>query len=340
MMLVSESRHYQYYKISKGVFAAIARDEGGAFANSGIIDLGDITLIFDTAMTPTAANDLVATARRLTNRHHIDYVINSHYHRDHVRGNMVFSAETVIISNRETRRLLSSKGRDQLRNDIEQIPGRLHELERRYAREFQIFELCERADILRLLGWHRAALETLSRQKIRLPDITFDRRMAINGDKRRAVLIAVDRAHTASDTILYLPEENIAFVGDLVAHQRHFWVGELEATALEEALNFIESMQLETIVPAHGEILHHVPSDIMLNYQQHLFQMTQNATQQGVPKEEFIKSPCPEPFTHWQMKLILYKLNLEALYNACVPSKVDVPDTLAETSTTTEVDES
>ncbi len=333
-MSIIESRHYHYHAISEGVFAAIAREGGGAFANSGIVDLGDQTLIFDTAITPTAAHDLVSAAKALTGRTRIDYVINSHYHRDHVRGNMVFAPETLIISNRETRNLLNSQGRQQLKSDLETVPGRLHELDRHYLRAYHYLPDCEQSDLQLMIGWHRAALDTLSRLKIRLPDITFDRRMVINGSRQRAVLIAVDGAHTTSDTLLYLPNCDVAFTGDLVAHQRHFWLGELSATALEDTLAFIETLGLKVVLPGHGPVLDHVPTAMILNYYQHLKGMVSQAAQSGISKDDFVTTPCPQAFANWHMKLVLYELNLGALYAACVRP----PDPLTDTPLTEETD--
>ena len=34
------SRHFNLEKVSEGIYAAIAKDGGGAFGNAGLIDLG------------------------------------------------------------------------------------------------------------------------------------------------------------------------------------------------------------------------------------------------------------------------------------------------------------
>ena len=49
------SAHFELKQLAEGVYAAIAVAGGGARSNAGIIDLGDHTLIFDTFLTPTAA---------------------------------------------------------------------------------------------------------------------------------------------------------------------------------------------------------------------------------------------------------------------------------------------
>jgi cyclase len=83
--------------LADGVYAAIHIDGGAAIGNAGIVDLGDRTLIYDTFLTPQAAEDLRIAAEALTGRP-IDAVLNSHWHNDHIWGNQVFSANTEIIS--------------------------------------------------------------------------------------------------------------------------------------------------------------------------------------------------------------------------------------------------
>jgi glyoxylase-like metal-dependent hydrolase (beta-lactamase superfamily II) len=99
-----DSKHFRLQQLADGVYAAIHIDGGAAIGNAGIVDLGDRTLIYDTFLTPQAAEDLRTAAEALTGRP-IDAVINSHWHNDHIWGNQVFGANTEIISTEETRRL-------------------------------------------------------------------------------------------------------------------------------------------------------------------------------------------------------------------------------------------
>ncbi len=99
------SEHFEIQKLAEGVYAAIAKEFGAAFSNSGIIDLGDLTLVFDTFETPKAAEDLRAAAQSLTGRLP-DYVINSHNHADHWFGNQAFAGQATIISTHKTRDLM------------------------------------------------------------------------------------------------------------------------------------------------------------------------------------------------------------------------------------------
>src|SRR5438270_10832420 len=80
------SKHFRINELAEGVYAAISTNEGSAVGNAGIVDLGDQTLVFDTFMTPMAAQDLRAAAESLTGNS-IAYAFNSHWHNDHIPAN-------------------------------------------------------------------------------------------------------------------------------------------------------------------------------------------------------------------------------------------------------------
>src|SRR5512146_221696 len=105
------SEHYTLDQLADGVYAVIAKDGGSAICNAGLVDLGGSTLVIDTFLTPTAAEDLRADAQRLTGRIPRQ-VFNTHYHNDHIWGNQVFLPEADLISSRETRALIETAGKE------------------------------------------------------------------------------------------------------------------------------------------------------------------------------------------------------------------------------------
>lgn len=52
------SRHFELERVAEGVYAAIATPGAGALGNAAIVDLGGRTLVFDTFMTPQAAQEV------------------------------------------------------------------------------------------------------------------------------------------------------------------------------------------------------------------------------------------------------------------------------------------
>jgi cyclase len=107
-----ESSFFRIEPLVEGVYAAIAADEDGAPGNAGIVNLGGETLIFDTFLIPQEAQDLRAAAEHLTHLP-VGWVVNSHWHGDHVSGNHVFAPSAAIISTSKTRQLMAKDATDQ-----------------------------------------------------------------------------------------------------------------------------------------------------------------------------------------------------------------------------------
>lgn len=319
MSKLIESRHYRFRQLASGVLAAIAIDGGGAFANSGIVDLGDKTIVYDTSITPAAAVDLVRAAQSLTGRSTIDYVVNSHYHKDHVRGNTVFSPDTHIVGTRTTRDLLIARGKQQIKRDADTIYGAIQRTDRKIVEAYDRLSKSQQKDLQFAAGWQRAVYESLHKLRLRYPDITFDRRIVINGSKRRAVLVNLEDAHTPSDVVLFLPEDHAAFVGDLSMPRRHRWLGESSIAAYEEAVSFLKALGLVQIVPGHGDVPRNPDLDHELQYAIDVTAMVRTAVDNGATRAEVAALPCPHTYAEWRFHDMLYPLNLDALYDRFCP---------------------
>ena len=87
-------------KIGDGVYAALGDDGGPAGSNAGFIVGRNGVVVVDTFTAVAPAKDLLAEIRKVTNLP-IRYVINTHYHLDHVGGNAVFAeAGATIVAQR------------------------------------------------------------------------------------------------------------------------------------------------------------------------------------------------------------------------------------------------
>ena len=63
------------------------------------------------------------------------------------------------------------------------------------------------------------------------------------------------RGHTAGDTIVYLPSEKILASGDLLVHPVPYLFGDISVDHAN-TLQLMAQLDVETIVPGHGEVLH------------------------------------------------------------------------------------
>ncbi|MFJ8529160.1 MBL fold metallo-hydrolase [Bacillus sp. NPDC094106] len=124
------SEHFEVEKLEDGIYVAIAKEGGGSLANAGFIDMGNQTIIFDTFQTQQAAVDLKKVAEEIT-RHSISWVINSHWHGDHIRGNQVFESCNIISSHKTYEQMaeIHPSRIDKQKQDIEGLHKYIHSLQ-------------------------------------------------------------------------------------------------------------------------------------------------------------------------------------------------------------------
>ena len=99
--------HAELVEAGPGVRAAIAIPGRGAVGNAAIVDLDESTLVVDTHVTPAAARELRTQADS------VRWVLNTHWHADHVLGNGEFPDATIISTTR-TRELMATVGAERL----------------------------------------------------------------------------------------------------------------------------------------------------------------------------------------------------------------------------------
>jgi cyclase len=113
---IYSSVNFKLVELAEGVYGCIHQIGGKAICNAGVIDNGKETLIFDTFLSPGVAQELVEVIDGL-GLSPIKYVVNSHCHNDHIRGNQVFSPEAKIISTSRTAELIKEREPVEIENE-------------------------------------------------------------------------------------------------------------------------------------------------------------------------------------------------------------------------------
>ena len=304
------SRHFQIEQLADGVYAAISIDGTGSMSNAGIVDLGDTTLIFDTFATPQAAQDLRNAAGQLTG-HPIRYVINSHKHGDHVWGNQVLRQDGCIIATATTRADMLKHADENneafqrdLENDIREMEAKHAKEEDENKRRSQANEIATRREIL-------TALPAFKRV---MPDLTFERQLTLYGSHRAVELLTYGGGHTASDAFLYLPDDRILFMGDLLFVRTHPWMGDGNPEEWRQILQRVEQLNFALAVPGHGPL--GAREDMVLNrhYITSIVALAEKCMSKSETLEEATKAKMPAPFDSWEGSEV-FDWNLEFLYS-------------------------
>jgi len=299
------SNHFQLQQLADGVYVAI-----NILGNAGIVDLGGRTLVFDSLFMPQAAEDLRAAAEMLIGRP-IDAVINSHWHYDHMWGNQVFSASTDIISTDETRRLIiAKKGIDDYDSFM---PIAEQKLESLLAR-FQAAESeADRRQLTPFIDDYRSIVEAKPILQIRAPNLTFDQRLAFYGPDRSAELIPFVKGHTESDAVLFLPQEGIAFMSDLLFIDAHPYLGDGDPDCLRHILDKVSDLAPKILVPGHGPVGGPDSLQLLKQYIDTLNGLAHIMIADEKPEEMINEMAIPEPFDDW-LFAAFFKYNMHLLY--------------------------
>jgi cyclase len=244
-----------------GVYALLAnpipRD------NSGLIVGSQAALLVDAGINGAVAGQLQALAKKLTDKP-LKYLVNTNYHGDHTFGNYAFPESVEIVAHRLTAESMA---------DLE------------YEKKIRS----------RNLFGHEAAIADVTYW--RKPDRVFDDRLDIDLGGRIVQLRHFGPGNTPGDTIVYLPEERVAWTGNFVSNQR------IIPMLLEiSPLKYIETLarckaaiDVHTIIPGHGPLGKPVAFDRTMHYLWALYQDVQAAFNAGLSADAAVDAVALRP---------------------------------------------
>jgi cyclase len=290
------SKHFRLQQLTDGVYAAIHIEGGAAISNAGIVDLGDRTLVYDAFMAPQAAQDLRAAAEALTGRP-IDAVIDSHWHNDHIWGNQVFGKDTDIISTEETRRLIiATRGHGAYDAFMANAEANLQAT--RAALQATQDE-GQRHQLAMWVDYHQSVVDLKPILHIRPPNLTFAKRLAFHGTDRSAELITFVGGHTESDAVLFLPQERIAFMSDLLFIEYQPYLGGGDPDRTLEILEAVSDLAPKLLVPGHGPVGTAESLEPMRQYIRTLDGLARKMVEDREAEETIDTMAIPEPYDDW-----------------------------------------
>jgi cyclase len=234
-------RHYRIEEVADGVLAAIATPTGGGRGNAAIVRVDGDVLVFDTGMTPQAGAELCAAAEAFGR---VRWVVNSHWHADHIRGNQAFG-DVEIIATTRTKELIETHAVAQLdeqqATDFDALLAslrveRVHKLDRSFW---------ARIESVRQLA------ATIAEVELRPPTRTFEDRLELG---RGCELVSLGGGHTESDAFLVLAYRRVAVVGDLLCVGMHPWLGAGDPWRWIEILDELERLEVDRFLPGHGSV--------------------------------------------------------------------------------------
>ena len=189
-------------------------------ANAGIIIGKDGIVVVDTLISAKEAKRFIRDIRTVS-RKPIKYVINTHYHLDHVFGNSEFvKLGAVIIAQENDKKAMENTAEETLKN----------------------------------IGEYGLTPEDMKGTTPAYPVLAYGDRMTIDIGGQQIELIHARHSHTDGDTLVYLPDKKVLFAGDILFTNYHPFLGEGNIEEWAKELDDIKSMDVEKIIPGHGPL--------------------------------------------------------------------------------------
>ncbi|MBC7156230.1 MAG: MBL fold metallo-hydrolase [Rhodobacteraceae bacterium] len=206
-----------FTEVGEGLYAFTAEGD----PNSAVIIGDDSVMVVEAQATPRLARKVIACIRSVTDKP-VSHLVLTHYHAVRVLGASAFGAAQVIMSG-DARAMVVERGQEDRDSEFARFP-----------RLFQGHEEIPG------LTW---------------PTITFEGAMSVWLGRRRVDLMQLGRAHTAGDAVVWVPDQEVMFTGDIVEYRSACYCGDGHLTEWGDTLDAIAGFRPRAIVPGRGDAL-------------------------------------------------------------------------------------
>ncbi|MEM9048068.1 MAG: MBL fold metallo-hydrolase [Pseudomonadota bacterium] len=206
-----------FTEIGPGLWAFTAEGD----PNTGVIIGDDSVMIVEAQATPRLARKVIEKVRSVTDKP-ITHLALTHYHAVRVLGASAYGVREIIMSEK-ARAMVAERGQEDWDSEFDRFP-----------RLFQGHEEIPG------LTW---------------PTTTFTDRLSLYLGRRRVDLMGLGRAHTAGDIVIYVPDANVMFTGDIVEYRSACYCGDGHFHDWPATLERIRRFDLDAIAPGRGDAL-------------------------------------------------------------------------------------
>lgn len=250
-------------QVAEGVYVAIRKEPLGLWFDSNVVFLinDQDVVVVDANISQTSAGEALAALRKLTTKP-VRYVVNTHWHEDHILGNHVWRDAfpgVEFIGHESTLTDLPTTGAANRKQAVEGGPGLVKLLRDQVEKNQSLAggDLTEEeragyAETTRLIERYVAEAPQF---QILLPTLTVADHLTLHRGNRTIEIRHLGRGHTAADLVVYLPKENLVLTGDLVVWPVPLIGSTSYPAEYAATLERLLALRPAAFIPGHGPVM-------------------------------------------------------------------------------------
>ena len=217
------------HEIGKDCYAYLQPDGGWGYSNAGLVVGNGQSLLVDTLFDLKLTASMLESMKAVTASAPIGTVVNTHANGDHCYGNQLVKDANIVASAATAHEMTEVP--PAMLAALNKAPGEVGDLFRSFFGDFEFDGI-----------------------DLALPTQTFTGQLTVKVGERDIELIEVGPAHTAGDTIAYVPSARTVYTGDIlfIGGAPVVWAGPLENWIA--ACDLINSLDVDVVVPGHGPL--------------------------------------------------------------------------------------
>ena len=248
--------------LAEGVHAVLRTEPLSLAVNANsLVVVGDEgVLVVDAQFTRQATQETIAAIRRLTPKP-VRWVVNTHWHDDHVAGNQVYRdsfPDVEFVLHADTRADLRTLGAPNRTGTRDAAPGLVEKFDRQLAAGLGVdstpASALERESVASAIRIMRQYLAELPAFRETVDGPTVRDRLTLGRGPNRVEVRWFGRANTRGDLVVHLPEHGIVATGDVVVAPVPFGFGSYPAEWVP-VLDSIAALRPRVLVPGHGPVM-------------------------------------------------------------------------------------
>jgi glyoxylase-like metal-dependent hydrolase (beta-lactamase superfamily II) len=284
--------HFEVVKVADGVYSFISPEAKIPLVsgNSTAIIGDDGVLVVDSGHFPSLTRRVIAEIRKLTNKP-VRYLVNTHWHADHITGNYLYKeafSDVAIISTAYTQEKIVhfSPEFDDTKQLTEFRPVLVRLTTEKKRRDGTPIPSEDLDFFQRMLQATDSVLPEFRDIKRIAPDLAFTDKIHVDIGHRAVEVMFLGRGNTGGDAVIYVPQSKVLITGDLLVYPIPYAFGAFMSEWIE-TLNHLAKIDATAIVPGHGPVQrNHAYLDRVRAMLEAVSRQAREGAQQGLTLEQ------------------------------------------------------